>query len=233
GGGMFADRRGHSRSEPEGLVDEKFGVSTPRITLSKRGAAVSRIGGKSAFSPVADAGDARCGFGLGSFLRPIARRAKKGLRRCGGGGQSGNFRLLAKDDVIPMLDSLGQHWGSPRRPPATAHEIAYHGPSIEGLFPRIEQWTALGKGTTCPRGMLRDDVAAVCGLDVISGVPDATRPRKLFSCTTAVSGLATRACQSAAARFSKRRRLRLPYPVTEGAFRILPRADFSTYRNMF
>jgi hypothetical protein len=229
---MFRDRRGQSRSQSRASSAKKSCISTPRITLSKRGSVVYGIGEKPADSSIVAMSKASFGFSGGIFLPPMTRNTIKALRQYGGGGRPDILRLLAADDVVPILESPGKPMGPLITFLKTAHEFAYRRRSIERLVFRIARSTLPDKWTTHPCSMRRDNVTAVYGLDARSPVPETTRPSKLFSSgPPAVSGLAPRACCGG---FFKAP-APSPSPSLPGArsgFPIMPLSAFSTYGKM-
>src|SRR5581483_4393873 len=91
------------------------------------------------------------------------------------------FILSGAEDLVPALDEQGH----PARRPRTCHGVAYdihlYRPRIEGMFARIERWTAVGTGISHWRSITRDNVTTLYGFDEKSRIADPADPREVFT----------------------------------------------------
>ena len=183
----------------------------PSISLPKGGGAIRDIGEKFAANPVtgtatmtvpiatspgrsgftpqlslsydSGAGNGPFGFGWSMSVPSITRKTDKGLPRYCDGDESDVFILSGAEDLVPILDATGQrmHVVPPRTVHGITYEIWFYRPRIEGLFARIERWTATDTGVSHWRSISRDNVTTLYGYDTNSCVTDPSDPRKIFS----------------------------------------------------
>ena len=183
----------------------------PSISLPKGGGAIRGIGEKFAANPVtgtgsmtvpiatspgrsgfgpqlslsydSGAGNGPFGFGWSMSVPSITRKTDKGLPRYCDGDESDVFILSGAEDLVPILDATGQrmHVVPPRTVHGITYEIWFYRPRIEGLFARIERWTATDTGVSHWRSISRDNVTTLYGYDANSCVTDPSDPRNIFS----------------------------------------------------
>ena len=178
----------------------------PSVTLPKGGGAIRGIGekfrstpppaparldlplplspGRSGFTPAAcklayDSGSGNGPFGFGWSLgaagdhpqdrqgiAALSRRRRirrfHPLRRRGPGADPGCER---------RAQSTVAHGAT-----ASAYQIAFYRPRIEGLFSRIERWTAAATGISHWRSISRDNVTTLYGYDAASRIADPADP---------------------------------------------------------
>jgi RHS repeat-associated protein len=198
------------QQKPDADVDRQAGpkpVSAPTIALPKGGGAIRGIGEKFAANPVTgtssmsvpiatspgrsgfgpqlslsyDSGAGNGPFGLGWSLSlpSITRKTDKGLPLYRDSGESDEFILSGAEDLVPV----------PR--PATANDppgytVQRYRPRIEGLFARIERWTARATGEIHWRSISRDNITTLYGRDNNSRIfdpeeADPDHPTRIFS----------------------------------------------------
>src|SRR4051812_11331934 len=189
-----------SQQKPDADADRQPGpkpVAAPAIALPKGGGAIRGIGEKFAANPVtgtgsmsvpiatspgrsgfgpqlslsynSGAGNGPHGFGWAHSLPSITRKTDKGLPRYRDSDQSDEFILSGAEDLVPV----------PR--PADANDppgytVQRYRPRIEGLFARIEQWTADGTGEIHWRSITRENVTTFYGKDNNSRIFDPGDP---------------------------------------------------------
>ncbi|OHV58803.1 SpvB/TcaC N-terminal domain-containing protein [Pseudofrankia sp. BMG5.36] len=174
--------------------------SPPSVSLPRGGGAVRGIGEKFAANPVTGAGSltiplpaspARSGFGPllalaydsgaahGPFglgwsvgLPSITRRTDKGLPTYDDAGESDVFLLAGAEDLVPEPGVGGRPRRRSRTVGGTAYEVTRYRPRVEGLYARIERWTAAGSGRTHWRSISRDNVTTIYGRDGESQIAD-------------------------------------------------------------
>lgn len=172
----------------------------PSLTLPKGGGALRGIGEKFAANPVTgtgslsvplavspgrsgfgpqlslsyDSGSGNGPFGFGwSLSTPaISRKTDKGLPRYLDGEESDVFILSGAEDLVPVL---------PDPPAVPGFSIRRYRPRIEGLFARIERWTATESGDVHWRSISRDNVLTVYGKDDNSRIFDPEDDHRIFS----------------------------------------------------
>jgi hypothetical protein len=82
---------------------------------------------------------------------------------------------------VPVLDQGGARKTSTRTVYGTEYRIAFYRPRVEGLFSRIERWTASGTGLSHWRTISRENVTAIYGADQASQVSDPADSARVFS----------------------------------------------------
>ena len=184
----------------------------PEISQPKGGGAIRGIGEKFAANPVTGTGSvtiplptspSRAGFGPelslsydsgsgnGPFgygwrlsLPAITRKTEQGLPQYRDAEESDCFVLTGAEDLVPVLRADGTRYRDAVSAPGFV--IYRYRPRVEGLFARIERWTATGTGDTHWRSITRDNVTTLYGKDDtsrIAGVAGAapTNPTGIFS----------------------------------------------------
>ena len=202
--GSAAGRGTQADSSP---AENGFLTRAPSIALPNGGGAVRGIGekftanpvtgtaglsvpiatspGRSGFGPQLslsyDSGAGNGPFGLGwSLSLPlITRKTEKGLPRYQDAEESDVFILSGAEDLVPV----------PRPADATdppGYRVQRYRPRVEGLFARIERWTAEDTGETHWRSIGRDNVTTLYGADNGSRIfdpadPSPDHPTRVFS----------------------------------------------------
>src|SRR6266581_607502 len=183
--------------------------SLPAISLPKGGGAIRGIGEKFAANPVtgtgslsvpiatspgrsgfgpqlslsydSGSGNGPFGFGWSLNLPAMTRKTDKGLPRYLDSDESDAFILSGAEDLVPVLDDKGQRVVGTRTVNRVQYEIRAYRPRIEGLFARIERWTALDTCVSHWRAITRDNVTTLYGFDALSRVADSADPTHIFS----------------------------------------------------
>ena len=158
-------------------IGEKFSVNPSSGTGSMAipiPASEARAGIAPKFELVYDsgAGNGPFGFAWSVGIASIARKTDKGLPRY---DESDVFLLSGAEDLVPVVDL----------PPRTVHGVVYdircYRPRIEGLFARIERWSARGSGIVHWRTISRDNITTLYGFDEASRLFDPADPTRVFS----------------------------------------------------
>jgi len=126
-------------------------------------------------------GNGPLGFGWSLGVPAITRKTDKGLPRYCDADESDVFILAGADDLVPVLDQAGARKTITRTVHGAPVQIAFYRPRIEGLFSRIERWTAADTGLVHWRTMSRDNVTALYGVDPASRIADPADPTRIFS----------------------------------------------------
>ena len=177
----------------------------PAISLPKGGGAIKGMGEKFAANPVTGTGsmsvpiatspgrsgfepqlsldyDSGAGngiFGLGWNLSfpSITRKTDKGLPRYWDSEESDVFILSGAEDLVPVLKTDGTVDETLR----DGYRIRKYRPRIEGLFARIECWTAVDSGETHWRSISKDNITTLYGKTAESRIADPNEPTHIFS----------------------------------------------------
>ncbi|GAA0915238.1 SpvB/TcaC N-terminal domain-containing protein [Virgisporangium aurantiacum] len=194
----------HTRaSSPQGSP-LPAGTDSPAVTVPKGGGAVRGVGekfsanpangsagltiplplspGRAGFTPDLalsyDSGRGQGPFGLGWVLSlpEISRKADKGVPRY---DESDMFLLSGVEDLVPVLDAVGEPDEQPRKIGGFRYSVLRYRPRVEGLFARIERWTR-ADGDVHWRSISRDNISTVYGFDAGSRVADPGDPRHVF-----------------------------------------------------
>lgn len=147
--------------------------------------------GRSGFGPSLtlsyDSGSGNGPFGLGwdLGLPRIARRTDRGLPRYLDAKESDTFVLSGADDLVPVLELTQAGW-QPLRMQRTLYgriyEVRPYRPRVEGLFARIERWTAVDDAATMFwRSITGSDVTTWYGLDPGSRLVDPDDSSHIFA----------------------------------------------------
>ncbi|WP_449339496.1 SpvB/TcaC N-terminal domain-containing protein [Streptomyces chartreusis] len=185
-------------------------MKVPAVGLPKGGGAVRGMGEKFAANPVRGTGSltiplpvspGRSGFGPqltlsydsgaphGAFglgwslgLPVITRKTDKGLPQYDDGLGFDVFLLSGTEDLVPFLDGEGRPQTQPRTVDGIHYEVLRYRPRIEGLYARIERWTATGSGEVHWRSLSRENVTTLYGRDANSRIADPADPvHRVFS----------------------------------------------------
>jgi RHS repeat-associated protein len=183
------------------------GVPTP--TLPKGGGAIQGIGEKFAANPVtgtgsmsvpipasparsgfgpqlalsydSGAGNGPFGFGWALSLPAITRKTAKGLPQYLDSDESDVFILSGSEDLVPVRSPAGTRYEDADTFPG--YIVHRYRPRVEGLFARIERWTARATGDVHWRSITRDNVTTLYGRDADSRItdPGGSHPCRVFS----------------------------------------------------
>ncbi|HET6232637.1 MAG TPA: SpvB/TcaC N-terminal domain-containing protein, partial [Longimicrobiaceae bacterium] len=161
-------------------IGEKF-AANPVTGTGSLSVPIAVPPGRSGFAPQLslsyDSGSGNGPFGLGwsLSLASITRKTDKGVPRYEDADESDVFLLSGAEDLVPVLEEQAGVWGRvaiDRTVDGVAYRVHPYRPRTEGLFARIERWTALGTGDTYWRSITRDNVTTVYGRDNLSRVFD-------------------------------------------------------------
>ena len=143
--------------------------------------------GRSGFTPGlqlaydSGAGNGPLGFGWNLGISAITRKTDKGLPLYCDGDESDVFILAGAEDLVPILDLAGDRKTLTRTVYGVPFQIALYRPRIEGVFSRIERWTAAETGISHWRTLSRDNITALYGADPASRVAGPGDPTRIFS----------------------------------------------------
>ena len=167
-------------------IGEKF-AATPVTGTGAVTMPIATSPGRAGFGPQlhltynSGAGNGVFGFGWHLALPMITRKTAKGLPRYQDGDESDVFVLSDVEDLVPVLAADGTRVRQERLVHGVAYEIAPYRPRVEGLFARIERWTAPATGLSHWRAITRDNVTSLYGFDPSSRIADPADPRKVFA----------------------------------------------------
>ncbi|MBS1910851.1 MAG: hypothetical protein JST22_02580 [Bacteroidetes bacterium] len=167
-------------------IGEKFGVN-PATGTGSLTIPVASSPGRSGFGPKfnisydSGAGNGIFGFGWSMGLPAISRKTDKGLPRYVDAGESDIFIISGAEDLVPVLDNNGARVVLNRTVHGLAYTITPYRPRVEGLFARIERWTAVATGQSHFRTITRDNITTLFGYDANSRIADPDDPTKIFS----------------------------------------------------
>jgi RHS repeat-associated protein len=165
-------------------IDEKF-TANPVTGTAGMSVPIATSPGRSGFGPQlslsydSGAGNGPFGLGWSLSLPSITRKTDKGLPRYQDAEESDVFILSGAEDLVPI----------PRPADATdpaGYRVQRYRPRIEGLFARVERWTAEGTAETHWRSISRDNVTTLFGVDNDSRLfdpadPNPEQPTRIFS----------------------------------------------------
>ena len=167
-------------------LGEKFSVSPATGTASMT-VPLPMSPGRSGFTPGlqlaydSGSGNGPLGFGWSLGLPAITRKTDKGLPVYRDGDESDVFILAGAEDLVPSLDPAGDRTTLTRTVHGTPFQIALYRPRIEGLFSRIERWTAADTGLSHWRTITRGNVTTLYGADPASTIANPAAPTQIFS----------------------------------------------------
>jgi RHS repeat-associated protein len=167
-------------------MDEKFEVTSATGTGSMS-IKLPLSPGRSGFTPQihlsydSGSGNGPLGFGWALGVPAITRKTDKGLPQYCDGDESDVYLLAGAEDLVPLLDPAGGRQSIQRTVYGTEFQVASYRPRIEGLFSRIERWTAIQTGLIHWRTISRDNVTALYGYDPGSTVANPADPAQIFS----------------------------------------------------
>ena len=167
-------------------IGEKFSVAAATGTGSLT-VPIFTSPGRGQFHPELalryDSGSGNGPFGLGWSLDTpsIVRKTDKGLPRYDDSGESDVFILSGAEDLVPLLDDQRRRIATQRTVHGIQYEIRPYRPRVEGLFARIERWTALASGISHWRVISRENVTTLYGFDQDSRIADPGAPSRIFA----------------------------------------------------
>jgi hypothetical protein len=206
---MAGATAGAAGAQPTGK-SQRFTIQPPTISLPKGGGAIRGIGEKFAANPVTgtgsmtvpiaaspgrggfgpqlslsyDSGAGNGPFGLGWSLGipAITRKTDKGLPKDLDAAECDTFLLAGAEDLVPELTASG---ALPPEEPVRVYGLNYrirrYRPRIEGLFARIERWTAVDDPAQMFwRTISRDNITSWYGRSPVSRVFDPEDPARIF-----------------------------------------------------
>lgn len=186
-------------------IGEKF-ASNPVTGTGSMTVPIEVSPGRSGFQPElalsydSGSGNGPFGWGWNFGLPMISRKTDKGLPRYRESDRDEEpdiFILSGAEDLVPVLELVGDAWQMPAPlwlsadaagrwveviDPADAQfAVTRYRPRTEGLFARIERWTAVQSGEIHWRTIAKDNVYSIYGASSGARVADAQRPGRVFS----------------------------------------------------
>ncbi len=167
-------------------ISEKFSVNAANGT-GALSVSLPVSQGRAGFTPDLtlryDSGGGNGPFGMGWTLDvpAITRRTDKGLPRYVDAEESDIFVLAGSEDLVPLLNNTGQRVHTHRTVNNVEYDVFPYLPRIEGIYARIERWTATASGATHWRTITNDNVTTLYGFDPDSFIASGTDPREVFS----------------------------------------------------
>ncbi len=162
-------------------MGEKF-TANPVTGTGSMSVPLATSPGRSGFGPQlslsydSGSGNGPCGFGWSLSLPAITRKTDKGLPQYRDAEESDVFVLSGAEDLVPVLVEAGGQWQRQAIPDRTVggveYRIQHYRPRIEGLFARIERWTAQATGEIHWRSISRDNITTLYGKDNNSRIFD-------------------------------------------------------------
>lgn len=208
-GGIAGATAGAAGAQPTGN-SQSFTIQPPTISLPKGGGAIRGMGEKFAANPVTgtgsmtvpiaaspgrggfgpqlslsyDSGAGNGPFGLGWSLGipAIRRKTDRGLPQYLDAAESDTFLLAGAEDLVPLLSASGELPAEETvRVYSRNYRIRRYRPRIEGLFARIERWTAADDPAQMFwRTISRDNITSWYGRSDASRVRDPEDPARSF-----------------------------------------------------
>lgn len=165
-------------------IGEKF-AANPVTGTGSMSVPLALSPGRSGFGPQlslsydSGAGNGPFGFGWTLSLPAISRKTDKGLPRYLDAGESDVYLLSGAEDLVAELAADGSRFEDGTTAPGfTVHRYR---PRIEGLFARIERWTAQATGEIHWRSITRDNVTTLYGKTAASRIADPSDPLRVFT----------------------------------------------------
>jgi hypothetical protein len=164
-------------------MGEKFAANPVTGTVSLR-VPIPTSPGRTGFGPALslsyDSGSGQGPFGLGwSLALPaITRKTDTGLPQYRDAEESDDFILSGAEDLVPVLLPNGDRFVDTTSAPD--YTIHCYRPRVEGLFARIERWTA-ANGDIHWRSISKENVLTLYGTDAQSRICDPADDRRIFS----------------------------------------------------
>ncbi len=172
-----------------GGIGEKFGAN-PVTGTGSMSVPIFTSPGRSGFGPQlslsydSGAGNGPFGFGWNLSIPSITRKTDKGLPKYCDAEESDVFILSGAEDLVPLLvDHNGQSERQPFESPASepGFVVQRYRPRIEGLFARIERWTAKVTGISHWRSISKDNVTTLYGKRDDARIADPADGTRVFA----------------------------------------------------
>jgi RHS repeat-associated protein len=170
-------------------IGEKFSTN-PATGTASLSIPIATSAGRSGFGLSLelsyDSGSGNGPFGIGWHLSTpaITRKTDKGLPQYLDVEESDTFILSGAEDLVPVRVP----GGTGTRPDAfdrtvdgRTYRVQRYRPRVEGLFARIERWTALDTGDVHWRAITRDNVTNIYGKSEQARIADPDDLRRVFS----------------------------------------------------
>jgi len=199
------DRPAQADSQQTPESDKSYYASPPAVSLPKGGGAIKGMGEKFAANPVtgtgsmsvpiatspgrsgvgpqlsisydSGAGNGIFGFGWNLSIPSITRKTDKGLPRYWDAEESDVFILSGAEDLVPVLSAEGAIAETTQ----DGYRIRQYRPRIEGLFARIERWTAVDSGAIHWRSISKDNITTLYGKTSESRISNPDNATHIFS----------------------------------------------------
>src|SRR5205085_3259886 len=170
------------------------GPALPTISLPKGGGAIRGMGETFAANPVtgtgsfsiplsaspgrggfgpqlslsydSGSGNGPFGFGWSLAIPAIRRRTDRGLPLYRDYEESDIYLFAGAEDLVPVLHPDGTRFED--KATAPGFTIHRYRPRIEGIFARIERWTATATGEVHWRSITKDNITTLYGTDAAS-----------------------------------------------------------------
>src|SRR5437667_3048369 len=151
---------------------------------------IATSAGRSGFGPQlslsydSGSGNGPFGFGWSLSLPAITRKTDRGVPQYRDAEESDVFILSGFEALVPVLvEEKGTYrrHSTVRAVDGVEYRVQRYRPRIEGLFARIERWTALHSGEIHWRSISRDNVTTHYGKTAESRIIDPVNPRRIFS----------------------------------------------------
>ncbi|GAA1970931.1 hypothetical protein GCM10009776_37400 [Microbacterium deminutum] len=172
GGGAI---RGLGEKFSTNAVTGTGSLNVPIVTSPGR----SGFGPRLSLSYDSGTGNGPFGWGWNLPIPAITRKTDKGLPTYRDGDESDVFILSGAEDLVPVPeeDAAIRH----RVSGGVTYLIQRYRPRIEGLFARIERWTAASSGESHWRSISRDNVTTLYGRTLESRISDPDDGTRIFS----------------------------------------------------
>ena len=202
-----SSQKQQTNSQETSPTDSGYVSAPPTVSLPEGGGAIRGIGEKFSLNPVTGTGSlsipiltspSRSGFspqlsisydsgaGNGEFglgwnlsIPSITRKTDKGLPQYRDAKESDVFILSGAEDLVPVIRPNGTR--EVLDSPDGQFKIQRYRPRIEGLFARIERWTAVNSGETHWRSISKDNITTLYGRTTESRIASPDNPQRIFS----------------------------------------------------
>jgi RHS repeat-associated protein len=175
-------------------IGEKF-AANPVTGTGSMSAPIATSPGRAGFGPQlslsydSGAGNGPFGLGWNLSLPSITRKTDKGLPKYQDADESDVFILSGAEDLVPVLqlDAAGNVVPGPDGRPQfvedtrNGYRVRRYRPRIEGLFARIEKWTALDGSQAFWRSISKDNITTWYGKAEESRIADPADATRIFS----------------------------------------------------
>ena len=176
-------------------IGEKF-AANPVTGTGSMSVPIATSPGRSGFGPQlslsydSGAGNGPFGFGWSLSLPSITRKTDKGLPKYQDADESDVFILSGAEDLVPvlLLDTAGNVVPGPNggRPQfvediRNGYRVRRYRPRVEGLFARIEKWTAMDGSQAFWRSIPKDNITTWYGKAGESRIADPADSTRIFS----------------------------------------------------